>query len=62
MDRAGYGPVDDVYTRGVILGSETVTLTGAPVPGDAWDLGLEDYPFRSPGPRVVNAEITITRR
>jgi hypothetical protein len=56
------GPLTFVYNRNVILGSESVTLTGASVPGTAWDLGLEDYPFRSPGPRVVNAEITITAK
>ena len=55
-------PLTFVYDRGAILGSETVTLNGAPVPGAAWDLGLDAYPFRSPGPRVVNAEITITPR
>ena len=54
-----------VYKRDVIQGSETVTLTGDSLPsyaGPQWDLGLDDYPFLSNGPRVVNAEITITPR
>ncbi len=55
-------PVPYVYKRGVIEGSQTVTLHGALVRSKAWDLDLDAYPFRSPGPRIVNAEITITRR
>jgi hypothetical protein len=52
-----------VERRGVIEGSDTVTLAGRSVGYfEPWDLGLDAYPFRSSGPRVVNAEITITRR
>jgi hypothetical protein len=52
-----------VFRRGVIQGSETVTINPRTIIPDryrsAWDLGLDDYPFQSSGPRVVNAEITI---
>ena len=53
-----------VFRKGVIQGSETVTINPRTIIPDryrsAWDLGLDDYPFQSSGPRVVNAEITIT--
>jgi hypothetical protein len=53
-----------VFKKGVIQGTETVTVNPqVDIPSQyrgAWDLGLDDYPFESSGPRVVNAEITIT--
>jgi hypothetical protein len=56
------GRLPHIANRGVILGDETVTLTGASVAHPTWDLGLDAYPFRSPGPRVVDVEITISPR
>ena len=53
-----------VFRKGVIQGTQTVTINPRTIIPDqyrhAWDLGLDDYPFQSRGPRVVNAEITIT--
>src|SRR5262245_19598691 len=52
-----------VTKRGVIQAKEAVTLAGDSVTHSVdWDLGLDAWPFQSNGPRVVNAQITITPR